>query len=256
MPGKGDIQPTGQLGDVIKESALAALSWVQPHARALGLGAPDAPRGGAGGPPAARARECAIRVPRPRAAGCTPRVPPGDSVRSVCQPSRRRRRRTAASSRTASTRSRWRPARSAARVCPRAVRAHPPAAGCDPQGRPERGRRDVLRAGQPVQRAPGALGRGDDRRGVAARAGASGGWPEGEAHRRARSGVRTVLIRATPWTSSTRCPRRPGARWRSSHASPWRTCCGTPSRAGTTSSASPREPEPRCERVLFLSLVH
>ena len=50
MPGKGDIQLTGQLGDVIKESALIALSWVQSHARALGLGAPDAPRGGAGGP--------------------------------------------------------------------------------------------------------------------------------------------------------------------------------------------------------------
>ena len=116
MPGKGDIQLTGQLGDVIKESALIALSWVQSHARALGLGAPDAPRA-APAAPAARARECAIRVPRPRAAGCTPRVPPGDSVRSVCQPSRRRRRRTAASSRTASTRSRWRPARSAARVC-------------------------------------------------------------------------------------------------------------------------------------------
>ena len=34
MPGKGDIQLTGQLGDVIKESALIALSWVQSHARA------------------------------------------------------------------------------------------------------------------------------------------------------------------------------------------------------------------------------
>lgn len=51
MPGKGDIQLTGQLGDVIKESALIALSWVQSHARALGLSAPNASRGGAGGPP-------------------------------------------------------------------------------------------------------------------------------------------------------------------------------------------------------------
>tara|TARA_B110000977_G_scaffold201162_1_gene294480 strand:+ start:17205 stop:18479 length:1275 start_codon:yes stop_codon:yes gene_type:complete len=51
MPGKGDIQLTGQLGDVIKESALIALSWVQSHARALGLGAADAPRGRTGGGP-------------------------------------------------------------------------------------------------------------------------------------------------------------------------------------------------------------
>jgi ATP-dependent Lon protease len=44
MPGKGEIQITGQLGDVIKESALIALSWVQSHARALGLTPP--PGGG------------------------------------------------------------------------------------------------------------------------------------------------------------------------------------------------------------------
>ena len=66
MPGKGDIQLTGQLGDVIKESALIALSWVQSHARALGLGAPDAPRGGAGGPGGKGSR---VRDTRPAPAG-------------------------------------------------------------------------------------------------------------------------------------------------------------------------------------------
>ena len=67
MPGKGDIQLTGQLGDVIKESALIALSWVQSHARALGLGAPDAPRGGAGGPPGGKGSR--VRDTRPAPAG-------------------------------------------------------------------------------------------------------------------------------------------------------------------------------------------
>ena len=186
MPGKGDIQLTGQLGDVIKESALIALSWVQSHARALGLGAPDAPRGGAGGPPRRQGLASARYASRARGrrdvrrgslrgtrfARFANRVVGGGVVRRH----RRERHRLAPAG--------VRPARRRGSA-PRAVRAHPPAAGCDPQGRPERGRRDVLRAGQPVQRAPGALGRGDDRRGVAARAGASGGWPEGEAHRRA-----------------------------------------------------------------------
>ena len=49
MPGKGDIQLTGQLGDVIKESALIALSWVQSHARALGLTPPTATESNGGG---------------------------------------------------------------------------------------------------------------------------------------------------------------------------------------------------------------
>ena len=34
MPGKGKLTVTGQLGDVMKESAQAALSWVRGHARA------------------------------------------------------------------------------------------------------------------------------------------------------------------------------------------------------------------------------
>ena len=54
MPGKGDIQLTGQLGDVIKESALIALSWVQSHARALGLTPPSVGEAGGGGGGAAR----------------------------------------------------------------------------------------------------------------------------------------------------------------------------------------------------------
>ena len=36
MPGEGRLTVTGQLGDVMKESAQAALSWVRGHARDLG----------------------------------------------------------------------------------------------------------------------------------------------------------------------------------------------------------------------------
>lgn len=38
MPGKGRVEITGQLGDVMKESARAALSYVRTHALELGLG--------------------------------------------------------------------------------------------------------------------------------------------------------------------------------------------------------------------------
>ncbi len=37
MPGKGSLQLTGQLGDVMKESAEAAFSWVRTHSMELGL---------------------------------------------------------------------------------------------------------------------------------------------------------------------------------------------------------------------------
>ena len=37
MPGKGGMKMTGQLGDVMKESAEAAFSWVRSHSEALGL---------------------------------------------------------------------------------------------------------------------------------------------------------------------------------------------------------------------------
>ncbi|CAG8554945.1 18609_t:CDS:2 [Acaulospora morrowiae] len=37
MPGKGNIQLTGKLGDVIKESAQIALSWVRAHSFQLGI---------------------------------------------------------------------------------------------------------------------------------------------------------------------------------------------------------------------------
>jgi ATP-dependent Lon protease len=37
MPGKGDLQMTGQLGDVMRESAQAAVSYIRAHARSLGI---------------------------------------------------------------------------------------------------------------------------------------------------------------------------------------------------------------------------
>jgi len=40
FPGTGNLQLTGQLGDVMKESGRAALTWVRAHAQSLGL-APD-----------------------------------------------------------------------------------------------------------------------------------------------------------------------------------------------------------------------
>ena len=37
MPGKGGLRLTGQLGDVMKESAEAAFSYVRAHCADLGL---------------------------------------------------------------------------------------------------------------------------------------------------------------------------------------------------------------------------
>lgn len=39
MPGKGGLQLTGKLGEVIRESAQIALSWVKTHAHELGIAA-------------------------------------------------------------------------------------------------------------------------------------------------------------------------------------------------------------------------
>ena len=42
MPGKGALQLTGKLGEVIRESAQIRLSWVKAHAYELGItNAPD-----------------------------------------------------------------------------------------------------------------------------------------------------------------------------------------------------------------------
>jgi ATP-dependent Lon protease len=41
FPGEGKLQVTGQLGDVMKESAYAALSYVKGHMASLGDGVPD-----------------------------------------------------------------------------------------------------------------------------------------------------------------------------------------------------------------------
>ena len=37
MPGKGSVQLTGKLGEVIRESAQIGLSWVRAHAYQLGI---------------------------------------------------------------------------------------------------------------------------------------------------------------------------------------------------------------------------
>ena len=37
MPGKGGLQLTGKLGEVIRESAQIGLSWVKSHAYELGI---------------------------------------------------------------------------------------------------------------------------------------------------------------------------------------------------------------------------
>lgn len=37
MPGKGNVQLTGKLGEVIRESTQIALSWVKSHAYELGI---------------------------------------------------------------------------------------------------------------------------------------------------------------------------------------------------------------------------
>jgi len=68
MPGHGGLVLTGQLGDVMKESARIALTWVRSHARALGI--PDE---------AFADREFHLHVP----AGATPKDGPSAGITLV-----------------------------------------------------------------------------------------------------------------------------------------------------------------------------
>ncbi len=72
-------------------------------------------------------------------------------------------------------------ARARPRVLPEGRRAHTRARGCDAQGRPERGRRDVHRARVRAHPHLRARRPGDDRRDHAARRGAADRRPQGEA---------------------------------------------------------------------------
>jgi ATP-dependent Lon protease len=65
MPGKGDLTLTGQLGDVMKESARAALTYARSHAEELGV--PDG---------ALSDRDVHVHVP----AGATPKEGPSAGV--------------------------------------------------------------------------------------------------------------------------------------------------------------------------------
>ena len=166
MPGKGDIQLTGQLGDVIKESALIALSWVQSHARALGLTPPAV--GEAGGGERRRRRRRKVRSRGRRRLSAASRALANTAPTPRSRRFRRLRRRLlllllspssrlrgwVRFARTASTPSRSRRAPRRGRFAPRSFRAHPPSAGRHPEGRSQRGRDDVHGAGVPFQRSP------------------------------------------------------------------------------------------------------
>ncbi|KAF9437894.1 hypothetical protein BGZ76_010676 [Entomortierella beljakovae] len=73
MPGKGNLQLTGSLGDVIKESAQIALSWVKGHGYEIGL---------TSGPGQSIMEKADVHIHMP--SGATPKDGPSAGIAMVC----------------------------------------------------------------------------------------------------------------------------------------------------------------------------
>ncbi len=81
MPGSGQLTLTGTLGDVIKESAQTALSWVRAHAVLLGLSSGGGASSGAKGAAASLLDKTDIHIHFP--AGAIPKDGPSAGVTIV-----------------------------------------------------------------------------------------------------------------------------------------------------------------------------